>query len=190
MSIHISFLLSTVTSLPSAFISNNYLTINPGQTVPLTPINLNTTDPGDIFANLMYTMSSVQNGQFTLINNPTQPIVQFTQQQINDGDIQFSSDNSRIAPIYIARVQDSCGLISNPSIAIINFYYAAKLGNNQLVIKQDQNTILTSNNSNAINLNDRTKSLSLQFIISNLQHGHFELLTRRDKPLPALSNSR
>ena len=112
------------------FISNNYLTINPGQAVALTASNLNTTDPGDTSANLHYIMNSVERGQFTLILNPTLPINQFTQQQINDGDIQFISDNSEIAPSYTAEVQDSCGLISNPSIVNINFHFAAQLGNN------------------------------------------------------------
>ena len=45
--------------------------------------------------------------------------------------------------------------------------------------------ILTSDNLSAINLNDASKSLSLQFIISDIQHGHFELLS---SPAVALTN--
>ena len=55
-------------------------------------------------------MSSLQNGQFALTSNPTVPIIQFTQQQVNDGDIRFASDNSGITPSYMAQVKDSCDL--------------------------------------------------------------------------------
>ena len=157
-------------------IMTNYLKINPGEAVTLTSDNLNTIDSGDIVANLYYTISSVQHGQLSLINSPAVPIIQFTQQQINDGSIQFVSDSTGFAPRYTVFVQDSCGLKSDSSTANINFHLIPKLGNNQLVINQGQTIKLTSDNLNATNLNDISKSSSLQFTVGNVQHGHFEAL--------------
>ncbi len=157
-------------------IIRNALYAIPGQGVVLDVTNLNSTDPGDEFFNLQYTVISVQHGQFSRVNNPTISISQFSQQQVNDGIVQFTSDNSGIAPNYLLSVQDSCGLASDISIANISFHQLPTLGNNQLTINQGQSLIVTSDNLNAKDMNDITRSSILQFLVSNAQHGYFEIV--------------
>lgn len=157
-------------------ITKNTLFAIPGQGVILGATNLNATDPGDTFSNLLYTVSSLQHGQFSTVSKPTIPISQFTQQQVNDGFIQFMSDNSGIAPSYALFLQDSCGLVSSTSTANISFHQLPILDNNRLTINQDQSLILTSDNFKAEDRNDKNKSQSLQFLVSNVQHGHFEAI--------------
>jgi hypothetical protein len=60
-------------------ISMNNFSFSQGQTLTLSPNNLNTTDPGDVPSNLVYTISNVQHGNFAPSG--------FTQQDINSGTV-------------------------------------------------------------------------------------------------------
>ena len=157
-------------------ITRSTLRVNSQQAVVLTPLNLNTTDPADSFPNLHYTVTSLQHGQFSTINSPSIPILQFTQQQVNDGSIQFVSDSSGIPPGYTLIVQDSCGLTSNPLTTNVNFYLLPSLGGNHLSISEGQEVVLNSNNLNSTSPNGVGPS-GLLLTVSSVQHGHFEFIT-------------
>ena len=80
-------------------IIQNQLTIGKGQSVLLTPINLNATDiDTNLIGNLTFQVSNVTNGQFVLTSNPSIALTNFTQQQINNQQITFIQDNSDNAP--------------------------------------------------------------------------------------------
>ena len=155
-------------------ITSNSLTVNQGQTIVLTPSNLNVTDPGDVFSNLRFNLSSIQHGKFSLTSSPTIPITQFTQAQVNSGSVQFASDGTAITPDYIVSVQDNCGLNSISQIANINFNVLLSLVNNHLSVGQGQTVVLNSTNLSAVDAGDF--SASLLFSVSNIQHGQFTLV--------------
>src|SRR6202007_1030393 len=102
---------------------------------------------GDKFFNLYFTVSNLQHGNFTTLNNF--PVTQFTQEDVNQGQIQFVADGSVHTPRYVLQVQDRCALKSNIEVANIKFNLSPVLADNQLIINQGQSVILTSNNLNA-----------------------------------------
>jgi hypothetical protein len=82
--------------LASVTLTHNELAITEGQTLVLTSDNL--TMVGLIaFDSFAFKVIQVQGGRFTLVNNPATAIFNFTQAQINGGQIQFISDRS--APV-------------------------------------------------------------------------------------------
>jgi len=82
------------------------LTLLVGETVILTGSNFNATDSDDDDATLIFTMSNVQHGQFEEVSNPGVSVTNFTQQQINDGNVQFVHDGSDIAPTCQMSIRD------------------------------------------------------------------------------------
>ena len=111
----------TVTAVNDAPVLNvNSLTISEGQTVVLSSGDLSTSDVDNNAAQLTYTVNSVAGGQFELVADPGNAVTSFTQQQINDGDIQFVHDGNEAAPTYTLTVSDGA-LSDGPSAASITF---------------------------------------------------------------------
>jgi hypothetical protein len=82
--------------LASITLTKNELAITEGQMLVLTNQNLNAVDLVP-FTSLAFRVSQVQGGHFAFISNPLTAIFDFTQTQINSGQVQFVSDRS--APV-------------------------------------------------------------------------------------------
>ena len=124
-------------------ILNNTLRIDQGESVVLNSVVLSATHLGGDDANLMFMISNIQHGNFSVINASTQPIFSFYQKNITDGQIQFNHDNSVLAPAYTVSVTD--GRVSSPTQpALIDFDAIPVLENNTLVINQGQRMILNA----------------------------------------------
>ena len=124
-------------------ILNNTLRIAQGESVVLNSVVLSATHLGGDDANLMFMISNIQHGNFSVMNASLQPIFSFYQQNISDGQIQFNHDDSVLAPGYTVSVTD--GRVSSPpQLAWIDFDAIPVLENNTLIINQGQQVILNS----------------------------------------------
>ncbi|MBS0351114.1 MAG: FG-GAP repeat protein, partial [Proteobacteria bacterium] len=168
----------TVSSWQSALIDfdaapillNNTLIINQGQMIRFTSATLSATHPGGDDQMLLFDVNNVQHGKFSVINKPDQEIMSFYQQNITNGLIQFSHDNSTIAPNYSVSVSDGRITLA-PVAATIDFDITPILEINQLTINQGQSIILTEDNLHATQAGSLQGALT--FIISDCQHGQF-----------------
>ncbi len=157
----------------SPILEVNQLVINQGQIVLLTDNNLRATQ-GDMVKNdLEFIISNIQHGQFSWTNNSTQSINQFYQQNISDRFIQFSHDNSTLAPGYQVTVSDG-RIITLPAAAMIDFDVLPVLIHNQLTVGEGQRVTLTS--ANVLALHNGTADPALIFLATNVQNGAFALL--------------
>ncbi len=124
-------------------IGTNTVTISEGATVVLSNANINSTDPDNTAPQLTYTASVITGGQFELVATPGVAITSFTQQQINDGDIQFVHNGGEAAPVYSLTVSDGAlsNGPSNPTISFTNVNDAPVTGNgNSFDILTDEDT--------------------------------------------------
>ncbi len=97
----------------------NQLQISEGATVLITANDLSLQDDYPD-AQVLFTISDCQNGQFELIPARNDTTIQFTQQQIKLGQIQFVHNNKPVAPSY--QVTGSDGYFTvGPASSVINF---------------------------------------------------------------------
>lgn len=165
---------STVTFYATPVLVNNILQINQGQPLVLSSSNLNANDPNGRLFTLTFLVSNVQHGYFSFVNSPSIKISNFIQSQVQSGQVQFVPDGSTSAPSYSVVVSN--GRISSASQSgVVVFTLIPSLVNNNLSIGQGQTVILTSSNLSAIDPNGNTANLI--FIVSNIQHGHFALIS-------------
>ena len=94
---------STINDVP--VLGNNTLTVNEGQTVPISAANFSATDVENDDTALTFTVSNVQNGSFQLVSDSS-IVTSFTQAQITGGEIKFVHDGGEDAPSYDVRVGD------------------------------------------------------------------------------------
>lgn len=120
---------------------NNTLTINEGQTIPLTTTILSATSGGTP-SDILFTVSNVLNGQFELSSNPGVAITQFTKQQIIDGVVKFKHDGSTHSPSFSVTVTDGNETLG-PFAAEINFTLAP-------IVSSSTGKLLSSLSSTAI----------------------------------------
>ena len=167
---------SIITFDASPVLTMNSLAVSQGQTVLLSPVNLAATDPDNSAASLNFLVGNVQHGYFQTISNPGVALSGFIQSEVQNGVIQFVTDGSASAPNYEISVSD--GIITTlAQSSAVTFNIAPTLVNNSLTVNQGQSVILTSNNLSA---SDPDNSLtSLVFVVSEVQYGHFEVLTNR-----------
>lgn len=158
--------------LPPVLI-NNTLSINQGQAVILSSINLSAMDPDNSPDSLIFSVSNVQYGHFVIVSGASSTVSSFTQLQVQQGDIEFISYGGINPPIYSVAVSDG-RMTTLPQPSAVTFLLAPVLQNNLLNIKQGETLILTSNNLSATDPNGN--SSSLLFIITQVQHGRFELV--------------
>ncbi|MCB1234145.1 MAG: tandem-95 repeat protein, partial [Verrucomicrobiae bacterium] len=88
-------------------ITINELTLEEGETVDITPAMIAAADVDDDPVDLVFTVTNLAGGEF-LVDG--QPSTTFTQQDINDGRVQFVHDGGEIPPAYDLTVTDSGGL--------------------------------------------------------------------------------
>ena len=159
---------------------NNTLIINQGQRVILDSSSLSaihTTGPADA---LVFNVSEVQHGQFSWSNSPNQGISNFYQQNVTHGRVQFTHDNSTLAPAYRVSITDG-RITTVPVSARIDFDTTPLLLNNSLRINQGQTVILISSDLTATH--SGKSDSSLQFVVSQLTHGNFSFISTPQFPL-------
>ena len=164
----------------SPILLNNTLIINQGQTVRFTSAFLSATHPGGDDKILLFNISQVAHGKFSLTAFPNQNITSFYQQNMTDSLIQFSHDNSTQGPGYFVSVSDG-RIILPPVAAEIDFDESPILEVNQLVINQGQTVVLSENNLRATH----TGSIegNLEFILSEVQQGQFSWTESSKQPI-------
>lgn len=159
-----------------SYLTSNSLTITKGHTVLFTSSNMNATygkyplkDP-----KLLFSITDVQHGYFALVSSIYEPIYSFVQQQVRNGQVLFSHDDSGFPPSY--SVQLSGGLAASlPQAATVSFIHqGAELINNQLSISQGQTVTLFATQLSAQNLDNPEDNPNVLFIVSNIQHGFFQ----------------
>ncbi|MCX4026655.1 retention module-containing protein [Endozoicomonas sp. SM1973] len=158
-------------------ITANTLDINEGQTVVLNSANLAATDPETNDPALIFTVDTVQNGQFELVGNPGAPVTSFTQQQVIDGEVQFVHNGTDNPPSYNVTVTDEGGLTDTGAVAV-NFTAVNEpptITDNTLDINEGQTVVLTSTNLAATD--PETNDPDLVFTVSNIQNGQFQLVS-------------
>ena len=156
--------------------TNNQITINQDEVLTLTPMNLNATSTNVKNSSLiLFTVDEIGNGRFQLTSNPGISITQFTQAQINNGWVQFVQlGSSTDQPSYQVSVSD--GQLSTPFVnGTIDFkvHQMPVLGNNQVIINQDETITLTPMNINASS--SSVEVSLLQFIVNNIGNARFQL---------------
>ncbi|MFT5815297.1 MAG: hypothetical protein ACI9VT_003069, partial [Psychroserpens sp.] len=100
---------------------NNKLTIESGASKSIASNNIKFADADNVAADLIITVSAVTHGQFEYIANGGVKITTFTQEDINNGLIQFVHDASSTIPSYQLTVTDPSSNVFGPSLAAINF---------------------------------------------------------------------
>ena len=159
---------------------NNSLSLSSGETVILKPSYLGAYDRNHNNNTLVFIPSNVTHGYFSTLSAPTKSVVNFTQSQIINGEIQFAHDGTTLAPSYNITVRSSGIAWTGPvpaNVTLSNFI----LENNQLLINQGQAVKLTSDNMKATYENKVEGDLS--FLISALVHGQFEWINAPNQPI-------
>ena len=159
-----------------AVLTTNQLAINQGQTATLFSSQLSANDLDNVKDNpsLIFLVSAVQHGYFQQAGNPGFPITGFIQSQLQAGTIQFVPDGGSSAPSYNVSVSDGY-IASVPQASTINFNLAPILDSNTLTLNQGQTLTLNSSMLSATDPDDPTPGLI--FMVSNVQHGQFELVS-------------
>jgi len=99
---------------------NNNLSLANAGTVILSTENLTYVDADNVAADLTLTVSGVTRGQFEFVTASGVAITSFTQEQVNQGQVQFVHDNSGNPPSYAVTASD--GITSDgPNVAAISF---------------------------------------------------------------------
>jgi hypothetical protein len=99
---------------------NNTLTLNQGESRVLTSSEFSASALNTLPSALVFTVSNVTNGRFEFVNNPGIAIFNFTQQQVNDGQVQFVHDGSAFPPSYSIAVKEVV-LDTTPAPATVVF---------------------------------------------------------------------
>ena len=159
------------------------LILNQGGTVILTGDILQAVDPNTQAEKLIFTVSDVKQGKFIHVNT-TQPITQFNQSQVIDGEIAFKANDTSIAPSFRVSVKSSCSQTS-AVLALIEYNRMPVLTNNQLTITGGEPVIFTPNELAATD--DSTSLGNLGFIVTSIENGHFEAITLPGTPITAFS---
>lgn len=157
-------------------LATNTLSITEGGTVTLSAVNLSTTDPDTSTTELTYTVSNIAGGQFKLNGVAA---TSFTQDDINNGKVQFVHDGGETAPSYAVSVSDGIALATTPTTVNIGTFSNVNdspiLATNTLSITEGATVVLSSSNLNVIDP-DNTPA-QLIYSISALTGGRFEFVT-------------
>jgi Cadherin-like/FG-GAP repeat len=154
---------------------NNSLKIYAGGVVRLTTDDLAAYDRNHDNNTLLFFPTNLSHGQFEVLSIPGIALSYFTRQQLLSGEIQFVHDQSAEPPSYNITVRSTGLAWTGPYSANITFNLLRML-TNQLTINQGQSVIINSENFNASDTGQ--PAFSLQFIITDLQHGRFELVAK------------
>ena len=102
----------------------NQMQILEGETLLITPAILSLQDDYPD-TQVLFTISECQHGQFELIPAKNASTIQFTQQQIKSGKIQFVHDDTLTAPSYQVMANDGYFTLG-PTSSVINFTWVDK----------------------------------------------------------------
>lgn len=153
---------------------NNMMNINQGMTAILSATNFNATDPDNPASGLIFIVSNIQHGHFTLISNPGTVISSFIQGQVQGAEVQFIPDGSANSPQFSVAVSDGRATTVSQNCNII-FNLIPILVNNNLRIGQGETIAITTANFNVMNVNSYTSVIT--FIINQLQYARFQLVS-------------
>ncbi|WP_422368233.1 Ig-like domain-containing protein [Pelagibius sp.] len=140
---------------------NSSFTVTEGETVVLTNANFSASDADTNDADLIFTVSNVTGGQFQLMALPPPgpisgfaslavqqaAVTSFTQQQIDNGEVEFVHDGSENPPRYSVSVSD--GTNSSPTEAVTAGFTPV---NDAPVAEDDAFTIIGENGSLTLDL--------------------------------------
>lgn len=167
----------------------NQLTIGRGQTLFVTSSFLNATTTHPNFnSGLIFSISGVQHGYFELVSNPGQATSSFTQQQVYSRQVKFVQDGTGFAPSYNVTV--GAGRIATmlPQPATVTFIFQGPaLVNNHLTIGQGSKSVITGTELSAIDQDTGVANPNIAFIVSNVQHGYFSLITNPTAPITSFT---
>ncbi|MBD1942561.1 cadherin-like domain-containing protein [Coleofasciculus sp. FACHB-712] len=168
-----SFAIAVVNDAP--VLATNVLSITEGATVILSSTNLNTTDSDTPATELTYIASNVTGGQFESVGTPGTAITSFTQDDINNGLVQFVHNGGEAAPSYSVSIND--GKLSTPATPVslgsfTSVNDAPTLATNTLSITEGATVIFSSANLNVTDSD--TPATELTYIASNVTGGQFE----------------
>ncbi len=172
-------------------VTQNTVLIQPGQTVTLTPANLNVTvNDGSTPDQVVLQVSDVQHAILTSTQTGTD-VSNFTLGDVQAGYIQLTQDGSLVAPSYtVAATSPGSGITSAPSTVDIQFSSqgipAPRLLNNYLLVIEGATTTLTSQNVAALQGNQSVTDSAL-FYVSDVSHGYFSLNQDPDVWIPFFS---
>jgi hypothetical protein len=116
---------ATITFTTGPTLVTNQLTLTQGQTVGLTSnvMRATATDADQDEGDLIFTISSLTNGQFQRLSAPGIVITTWTQSEVTAGDIVFIDDDDRIAPAYDLSVTNDESVSDGPFAATITFSF-------------------------------------------------------------------
>ena len=100
---------------------NNSLSLSSGATIQLNSTYLAATDRNHNNNTLVFIPSGISHGQFETTSDPGVPLVNFTQQQITNGTIQFVHDGTLVPPSYNITVRSTGIAWVGPVPAQIDF---------------------------------------------------------------------
>ena len=151
---------------------NNTLWINQGEILLLSNQELSALHPGADGSLLVFQITALQQGRFSMVSSPSLDINSFYQQNITDRQIQFTHDNSTQSPFYNVTVTDGRISLSPNTVKVV--FNPPILIRNQLTINQGQTVILTQKDLQATKKS--TDGEELWFIISQVVYGNFSLI--------------
>ncbi len=156
-------------------ITTNQLLINQGQTVVMSLSQLNGIDDYPS-SQVIFIADQIQHGQFQLLP-PNTTVRQFTKAQLMAGEILFVQDNSAEAPGYQMGMSDPYFNLPPTSSVTTTFYRRPSFIHNQLRILEGETVLITANE---LSLQDDYPDSQILFIISECQHGQFELIPAKN----------
>jgi hypothetical protein len=170
---------STITFTPVLF--QNQLSVNQGQSVVLNTNNLHASYQNTLPANILFSITAVQNGHFYWTGFTQTPLTLFSQQNVTEGKVQFTTDGSTQAPQYSVTVLANNVVQTGEIRGSITFYYLMLLQNN-LVINQGQSIALTQANFYANDSNPNITLNDIVFDFLSVQHGYFSFVSSAQTP--------
>lgn len=161
-------------------ITENTLTLEPGEAVTLTPSNLNVTiTDGSAPGQVICRVEDLQHAAITQLPSEL-PVSNFTLADLQSGKIQVTQDSSNYAAVsYVISCGGRKGIQSVPSTVDTHFSYqgirAPQLSKNNLFISQGGSVTLTTTHIYATQNGSDPLSQDAFFYISEVSHGHFSL---------------
>jgi predicted outer membrane repeat protein len=139
------------------------------------------TDEEGPVAALTFTVSNLSGGRFELINAESADVLQFTQAQVDNGDVRFVANGSALAPAYTLTVSDGSAISAPVPVNIISFTAL----NDRPVFTQNSLTISEGDVAKpSIRISDANNSSDqLLITVSGLRGGYFELMRLSGGPV-------
>jgi hypothetical protein len=136
--------------------------------------DLSATDEETADGLLEYNVTSVSGGQFEEASAPGVEIFEFTQEQVDLGNILFVHNGDEAAPTYTLGVDDGSGTLvsSSGTVTFTPVNDAPVLGPNTLTLSEGDTVVLTTANLFATDI--ESDDNSLVFEITSVTGGYFE----------------